>query len=455
MVQPTYEYSGVCYTAASGQTIFALTSTDGNPIGYLSPDHIHVRTSVDSGATWVPLPANTAWTFADPATSIVLVTPATAGEWVDIQRKTPIDKDWVDFQAGSLLTAGQLNDAETFSLYCDQEIADDVGNITPPEIGLATTDDLPEGQTNLYYTDARVAEYIADNPIEAGVTRIIPGANITISPTTGVGDVIVNSTGGGGGGGIIYKGTIDATGPAPVNPQDGDFWINTTAGTADDSWTGIGGVAVSVGERLIYGTSNWEILPTPPSGVESVNGQTGVAIIGVEQLDDFAYYPDSQQVTLVGPNVADLQSEPNPTNAEYQAGIHTNNEIWILYLASNTAQNAVFEQLSEGNEVTLCYYVQHEQTGEPVYLELACTFKEFGPNTGSDPLESWLQLNGTFASSVPIRGDYPMVIKSPFISNGFKPITTGQALIYDQTTAKWRPEDIASELNISALPVLP
>lgn len=309
MAQPTYEYSGVCYTATSGQKIFALTSTAGNPIGYLNPDHIHVRTSVDSGATWVSLPANTAWTFADPATSIVLVTPATAGTWVDIQRKTPINKDWVDFQAGSLLTAGQLNDAETFSLYCDQELTDEVGNITPPEIGLATTDDLPEGQTNLYftpqrvvetipttdalpegstnlyYTDARVAEYIADN----GVTKIVAGANVTISPTTGVGAVVINSVGGGGGGGIIYKGTIDATGPAPVNPQSGDFWVNTTAGVANASWTGIGGEAISVGERLIY-SDEWEMLPVPPSGVESVNGQTGVVNLGIEQLSDYEEY---------------------------------------------------------------------------------------------------------------------------------------------------------------------
>ena len=163
MAQPTYEYSGVCYTATSGQTIFALTSTDGNPIGYLSPSHIHVRTSADSGETWVSLPVDTAWNFADPATSIVLVTPATAGVWVDIQRKTPIDEDWVDFQAGSLLTAGQLNDAETFSLYCDQEIADSVSGLTPSIIGLDSTDDLPEGQINLYYTDARVSAWIAAN----------------------------------------------------------------------------------------------------------------------------------------------------------------------------------------------------------------------------------------------------------------------------------------------------
>ena len=423
MAQPTYEYSGVCYTATSGQTTFALTSTAGRPIGYLSPSHIYVRISTDSGETWNSLPVNTGWTFADPATSIVLTTPATVGEWVDIQRKTPIDEDWIDFQAGSLLTAGQLNEAETFSLYCDQEIVDGV-------------------------RDGQLA------PIDPGVTKLIAGDNITLSPSTGVGEVTIGSIGGAEG--IVYKGTIDATQTVPEEFANGDLWINTAAGNAAAGWTGLDSQAIVIGERLIYDGVEWETLPMPPgSEVSSVNGQIGAVEIGVEQLTDFAYYPDSQQITLVGPSVADLASEPNPTNAEYQAGIQTNNELWILYLASNTAQNAVFERLTEGDDVTACYYVQHQQTGDPVYNEVACTFQNFGPNTGSDPLESWLQLNGTFASAAPIRGDYPMVIKSPFISNGFKPITTGQALIYDQTTEKWRPEDIASELNISALPVLP
>ncbi len=469
MVQPTYEYSGVCYTAASGQTIFALTSTDGNPIGYLSPDHIHVRTSVDSGATWVPLPANTAWTFADPATSIVLVTPATAGEWVDIQRKTPIDKDWVDFQAGSLLTAGQLNDAETFSLYCDQEIADDVGNITPPEIGLATTDDLPEGQTNLYftpervvetipttdalpegqanlyYTDARVAEYIADNPTNVGVTKIIPGANVTISPTSGVGAVTINSSGGGGGGGIVYKGTIDATGPAPVNPQAGDFWINSTAGVADDSWTGIGGEAISVGERLIYGTE-WEILPTPPSGVESVNGQTGVAIIGVEQLNDFAYYPSSNLVTLLGPQVSvgtqvlegtEFSGEPTSGGSYFRFRKETNLPFF----------NGV-SQLDDGDSIDLTWNNAGTMKTDSVFFRGLSESGQAGGwtlciLTVNSPL-------GTMAT-----GDFYLSVYSLLISNGEEPIRTGQALIYDQLTESWRPEDIATELNISALPALP
>ena len=610
MAQPTYEYSGVCYTATSGQTTFALTSTDGHPIGYLSPNHIHIRTSADSGETWNILPVNTGWTFADPATSIVLVTPATAGEWIDIRRKTPIDEDWVDFQAGSLLTAGQLNDAETFSLYCDQELADDVHNLTPPEVGLATTDDLPEGEVNLYYTDERVAEYIAENPSGLGVTKIIPGTNITLTPSTGEGVVTINSTGGGGSGGVVYKGLVDVTQPAPANPQEGDLWANTTEGVADASWIGIAGETVGVGDEPIYNGTEWQVFPRPPivGAVESVNGQTGIVSLGVEELDDFAYYPSSNlvtllgpqvstsvlpqgtefsgepsqggsyfrfrketnlpfyhgvsqlssgdqieltwnnvgtmrtdsvsfvgvteslqgngytlclmtvqsvlgtmstgdyflsvysplitngeepirsgqtliydqttekwrpqlpalkveeladfayypasnQVTLIGPSVGDL-SAPGVTDNAYKAYLGgSTNELWVLYLASNTAQNEVFEQLTVGDAMNIKYYVN--ANGDIATVEVACTFKSFGPNTNSNPLQSWLKLAGSFTSFDTALGNYSMVITSPNISNGFEPITTGQALIFDRTTESWRPEDIATELNISALPALP
>ena len=41
-------------------------------------------------------------------------------------------------------------------------------------------------------------------------------------------------------------------------------------------------------------------------------------------------------------------------------------------------------------------------------------------------------------------GNYPVVFKSALITNGQAPITTGQVLVYDQVTEKWRPEDVGS-----------
>ena len=228
MAKPNYEYSGVCYVATAGQTTFALTTTGGNAIGYLKPEHIKVRTSDDAGVTWNSLALDTGFVFADPATSVTLSTGASVGDWIDIHRETPATKDYIEFQDGDLLTAGQLNDFDDWQLYIDQEILDRVESLTAPDINLADTDDLPEGSVNLYYTDARVEAWVDSNLdstdklaegstnlyytdarvqavidgggyiTDAGVTKLKAGPNITLDPASGVGEVTISSTGGGG-----------------------------------------------------------------------------------------------------------------------------------------------------------------------------------------------------------------------------------------------------------------
>ena len=183
------------------------------------------------------------------------------------------------------------------------------------------------------------------------------------------------------------------------------------------------------------------------SAVDSVNGQTGVVSIGVEDLDDFAYYPAANQVTLVGPNVPDL-GVPGITETNYRAIQDGGGQLWINYLATNTALNSVFEQLTENDDCTVGLWLTNQITGAPVYSEYPCTFVSFQPNTGSDPLESWVRLAGAFSTANnPRQGDYPLVVKSAFISNGFEPIKDGQVLVYDTTTEKWRPEDIGTAVD--------
>ncbi|BAQ94497.1 hypothetical protein HOQ57_gp27 [uncultured phage_MedDCM-OCT-S39-C11] len=275
MATPTYEYSGVCYTATAGQTTFALTTSGGNSIGYLKPEHIKVRTSADNGDTWVGLSLDIDYVFADPATSIVLNTGATADTLVDISRTTPMDEDWIVFQSGNLLTAGQLNEFETWQLYIDQELADSIGNGSGGGGGgPETTDQLPEGVTNLYYTDSRVESYVSGAGYikDAGVTKLVAGTNIVLSPSNGEGIVTIQSIGGSA---INYMGLVNATEPAPAGPRNGDMYVNTEAGNADASWTGISGEALVGNERLIYDatTTSWGIIrdigiPEAPS-----NGQ--------------------------------------------------------------------------------------------------------------------------------------------------------------------------------------
>ena len=296
MAIPTYEYSGVCYTATAGQTTFALTTSGGNSIGYLKPEHIKVRSSVDNGGTWTGLSLNSDWVFADPATSIVLNSGAAQNQLIDIYRETPMDDDYIDFQAGSLLTAGQLNEFETWQLYIDQELADSTANLAssiPGSVvsqivagsnvsispasgkgvvtisstgsgggGPANTDGLPEGSVNLYYTDARVESYVSGQGYvkDAGVTKLVAGTNIVLTPSDGLGTVTITGVGGGA---LTYMGLIDATQTAPAGPRNGDMYVNTNVGgTVDASWTGIGGESLTGNERLIYSTNNssWGII---------------------------------------------------------------------------------------------------------------------------------------------------------------------------------------------------
>ena len=63
--------------------------------------------------------------------------------------------------------------------------------------------------TSSYATNALSASYAitASYALNGGVTQIIAGPNITVSPTTGVGQVTISSTGGGGGTGNTATGS--------------------------------------------------------------------------------------------------------------------------------------------------------------------------------------------------------------------------------------------------------
>ena len=121
---PFFTYSGVVYIGTGSQVEFALTSSAGKPIGYLLPKHISVSVSSDDGATWTVLDTPADYTFSAQGTRVVLTTAPVVDDWVQIKRTTPMDDNWVDYQSGNLLTAGQLNEFESWLIYIDQELAD-------------------------------------------------------------------------------------------------------------------------------------------------------------------------------------------------------------------------------------------------------------------------------------------------------------------------------------------
>ena len=275
MATPTYEFSGVVYTATADQTTFALTTDTGRSIGYLKFEHIHVRVSTDDGENWVNLVYTDDWIFADPTTSIVLNTPVAAGTLVDIHRTTPMEDDYIDFQKGSLLTAGQLNEFDTWQLYVDQELNDKTLSLEGDLSSLAVTQIIAGDNITINPEDGKGPVTI--NAADPPVTRIIAGEYVDLNPASGLGDVTINVLPPPGG--LTYKGTIDATGPAPADPQDGDLYINTAeGGVVGSSWTGIAGTELVGAERLIYGgdtaPNQWSLLENPGVPEAPSDGET-------------------------------------------------------------------------------------------------------------------------------------------------------------------------------------
>ena len=126
----SYRWTGnVFESPAAGTTTFPLTSTEGNPIGYLQRTQIHTYVSNNDGEDWAELARPADWDFNAEGTAVVLVNPVTAGQWVRVLRLMPFTNRYVDFADGSLLTAEQLDRAEDYSRYCDQEIYDRVNTL--------------------------------------------------------------------------------------------------------------------------------------------------------------------------------------------------------------------------------------------------------------------------------------------------------------------------------------
>ena len=126
----SFKYSGVIYDSpTASQVDFALTTSGGDNIAYLDPDHIHVYTSTDSGKTWTEITRGTGadeWDFKsdDPKIVRFVTAPGTSKD-VRLLRITPYQVKYTTFQEGSLLTSNQLNDGEDFSMYVDQELFDE------------------------------------------------------------------------------------------------------------------------------------------------------------------------------------------------------------------------------------------------------------------------------------------------------------------------------------------
>jgi len=281
-------------------------------------------------------PTGDQFRWQDNSTIEVGTAPAVSQK-LKIKRTTPDDAQIVQWDDGSYLVATDLNTSDKQWLYLIQELddriqVDEAGAVSEaPDDGVqygrqskSWTPTLPDApndgkeytrksqawteitgfpeapqDSQLYGRENSAWKKVPDPGIEDApvdnkeYVRVnqswkeiaedqtgVPEAPIGTGKTYGRKDaswVEVNS--GGGSGGLDYKGTRDLSLAAPSNPEDGDFYVNTsTTGVVDDSWAGIGGTALTGGERVAFNGTTWDMIPSPAVGLQSVVAGNDISV---------------------------------------------------------------------------------------------------------------------------------------------------------------------------------
>ena len=130
------------------------------------------------------------------------------------------------------------------------------------EVNPTSTDELSEGSTNLYYTDARVAanSAVAANTAKTGITTQQAADITTNNAKVGITTTQANAIT-----------TNSAKVSFPEAPNDGDAYVRQSEG--------------------------WVSLTHPADAVTSVNGETGVVVLDSDDIDEGAsnlYFTDAR-----------------------------------------------------------------------------------------------------------------------------------------------------------------
>jgi hypothetical protein len=137
---------------------------------------------------------------------------------------------------------------------------------------ITDTDDIPEGITNLYYTDVRAdARITAQKAVANGLATLdgsgkVPASQLDISSTA-------------------FLGTWDANTNTPTlsdgSGTSGDYYIVDVAGS-----TTIDGISSWViGDQIISNSTAWNKIPNT-GGVTSVAGKTGIVTLDLADITD-------------------------------------------------------------------------------------------------------------------------------------------------------------------------
>ena len=282
------------YTGDGVQTLFTF------PFEYLNESDVKVGIYDDTTELYVDKAQDDAtygWSFVN-ATTIEFVTAPLAdldapdGNNIRIYRDTGVDSLEATFYPGSSIRAQDLNDnfeqlrmaMEEGQCYLSGDVQTELDDRYWSKIEAYTSvDQLAQNPVSddTVITSQAAADRHDTILSDVTSTPVQPGklwantSNNTFNWWDGPNSTWVNSGQAGpkgdkgekgdpgepGTGGAVYKGQTDFTQPEPVNPANGDFWLNTVDGIGN--WTGFATVPVTINDRAIYNstTLQWDLIP--------------------------------------------------------------------------------------------------------------------------------------------------------------------------------------------------